>query len=171
MSKPPRQRSGRRTALRECHRWGERPGERGQSTTLDYTLALAVAAVVATVLFAAAGNFVADQRERVVRTELGVIGQQLADEVVAADRLARAGDDTETLVVNATMPQQVAGTSYTVTVAEGGGTHWLNLSSDRPEVSVTTQIRTETDVATGSLKGGSVDIVYDPAADRLEVRG
>jgi hypothetical protein len=28
-----------------------------------------------------------------------------------------------------------------------------------------------TDVATGSLKGGSVDIVYDPAADRLEVRG
>lgn len=154
---------------RQGHRWGVRSGQRGQSTSLDYTLSLAVAALVVTGLFAAAGDFVSEQRERVVRTELGVVGQQLASEVVAADRLVRAGDETRHLAVNATMPRRVAGTGYTVTVAGAGGTHWLNLTTEDPPVSVSVRVETETDVATGSVDGGKIDVVYDPATDRLEV--
>jgi len=172
-SRPPRRRtaSNRRPPdRRTCHRWGGRTAPRGQSTTLDYTLTLGVAALVVTGLVAAAGDFVTGQREQVVRTELGVVGQQLAGELVAADRLVQAGNSTGTLAMNATMPRRVAGASYTVVVAQSGGTHWLNLTSNNPDVTVSVRVETATDVATGRVKGGTVDIVYDAGADQLEVR-
>jgi hypothetical protein len=164
--RPPRRRCA--GGPRETHRWGARSG-RGQSTTLDYTLALGVAAIVITGLVAAAGDFVTSQREQVVRTELGVVGQQLAGELVAADRLVEAGS-TDRLGLNVTLPRRVAGSAYDVSVTAAGGTHWLNLSADDPDVTVAIRIETTTDVATGSVDGGTIDVVYDPGTDRLEVQ-
>lgn len=169
MSRPPRRRRGTASVGRRSHhRWGG--SGRGQSTTLDYTLALGVAALAVTGLVAAAGDFVNDQREQVVRTELDVVGEQLADRLVAADRLVQSGNQTDRLVVNATMPNRVAGVSYTVSVADTGSSRWLNLTSHGPEVTVAVKLETETDVVEDSISGGNVDIVYDPAADELEVR-
>ena len=143
---------------------------RGQSTALDYTLTLGVAALVVTGLFAAAGDFVTSQREQVVRTELDVVGEQLTDKLVAADRLVQAGNDTERLVMNATMPDRVAGTHYTLSVTDTGSSRWLNLTASEVDISVAIKLDTETTVATGSTGGGDVAIVYDPDTDQLEVR-
>lgn len=153
------------------NRWGAFDADRGQSTTLDYTLGLAVATLVVTGLFFAAGEFVTDQRERVVRTELGVVGQQLADEFVAADRLVQAGDSTGALSLDATLPATVTGTGYTVSVDSAGSTRWINLTAADPSVTVSVQFETTTPIDPGSVGGGTVRIVYDPAAGHLEVRG
>lgn len=163
-----RRRGNRSAGRRSHHRWGG--SSRGQSTTLDYTLALGVAALAVTGLVAAAGDFVNDQREQVVRTELDVVGEQLADRLVAADRLVQSGDQTDRLVVNATMPNRVAGVSYTVSVNDTGSSRWLNLTSHGPEVTVPVKLDTRTDVANTSVSGGNIAIVYDPTADELEVR-
>lgn len=129
-----------------------------------------MAALAVTGLVAAAGDFVNDQREQVVRTELDVVGEQLADRLVAADRLVQSGNQTDRLVVNATMPNRVAGVSYTVSVADTGSSRWLNLTSHGPEVTVAVKLETETDLVENSISGGNVDIVYGPTADELEVR-
>ena len=142
---------------------------RGQSTALEYTLALALASLVITGLFLAAGDFVTNQREDVVRTELGVVGEQLADELVAADRLVQAGNTTNTLSVDVSMPATVAGADYVVEIGDTGSSQWLNLTSSDPEVAVTVRLETETDVETGRVQGGRVSIVYE--SGKLAVRG
>lgn len=146
---------------------------RGQSTALEYTLALGVASLVITGLFLAAGDFVTSQREQVVRTELGVVGEQLAGEVAAADRLVQAGESTGQLSLNTSLPQTVAGASYVVEVANtgGGASQWINLSTQDPEVSVSVRLETETDLAPARIQGGHVEVRYDATANQLEVRG
>jgi len=125
--------------------------------------------VVITGLFVAAGDFLSSQREQTVRTELGVVGQHLATELVAADRLVEASDDTNRLVANATLPETVAGAGYAVEVRAGGADQQLLLRSENPDVSVTVAVSTATPVATGAVDGGEVTITYDPGADELEV--
>jgi hypothetical protein len=128
-----------------------------------------VAALVVTGLVTVATDFVSSQREQVVRTELNVVGEQITDKLVAADRLVQAGNHTDRLVINGTMPSRVAGVTYTVSVTDAGSTRWLNLTSHGPDVAVATKLETGTEVATGSVGGGGVDIVYNPTADQLEV--
>lgn len=152
-------------------RGGHSGRDRGQSTTLDYTLALGVAALAISGLFVAGGDFVNDRRQEVVRTELGVVGQQLADDIAASDRLVQAGNETETVRVNASAPRRIAGVGYTISIDDdGGGDLWVNLSTSDPDVTVPTRVETETDVATGSVPGGPVTVRYDADADRLEVQ-
>ncbi|WP_459192375.1 DUF7266 family protein [Halosimplex sp. J119] len=160
-SPPPRRRGRFRDASGDACR--------GQSTALEYTLALAVASLVITGLFVTAGDFVTSQRTDVVRTELGVVGQQLAGDVVAADRLVEAGASTETVAVNASLPSTIAGAHYSVAVTHTGSEQWLNLSTSDPEVSVSVRLKTNTTVATGAVPGGDVSVVYDDP--NLEVRG
>lgn len=173
MSSPPPRRRGRSLSGRGCgtETGGFAAAVRGQSTALEYTLALAVASMVITGLFLAAGDFVTEQREDVVRTELGVVGEQLAGEVGAADRLVQAGNETSRFSVNSSLPRTVAGSGYNVEVGNGASNEWLNLSTTDPDVSVTIWLETETDLKADSVQGGHVSIVYDPDANRLEVRG
>lgn len=124
-------------------------------------------------LFLAAGDFVTTQREQVVRTELGVVGEQLAGEVAAADRLVQAGNSTSQLSLNTSLPRTVAGASYVIEVSNtgGGASQWLNLTTENPAVSVSVRLETETDLAPGRIQGGNVELRYDTGATQLEVRG
>lgn len=171
MRRPP-QRSRGVTAPqdRSHHRWGGPPSRRAQSTTLDYVLTLGVTALVITGLVTVTSDFVNSQREQVIGTELSVVGEQITAKLVAADTLVRAGNHTDRLVMNGSMPRRVAGVSYTVSVTDTGSSRWLNLTSHGPDVAVAVKLETGTEVATGSVSGGNVDIVYDPTTDRLEVR-
>lgn len=141
---------------------------RGQSTTLQYTLTLAVATLVVTGLFVAAGDLVTSEREQVVRTELEVVGQQLAGELSAADRLVRSSEGTQALAINVSLPPEVTGAGYTVAVSDDGTDQWINLTAASPDVSVSVRVDTGTDLADGSVQGGDLSIVYDGSA--LEVR-
>jgi hypothetical protein len=142
--------------------------ERAVSFTLNYVLTLGIAALLVTGLIVAAGDYVGSQRESVVRSELEVVGHQLAAAIEQADRLVRAGD-TEELRLNHSAPSEVARSTYTVAVDPGSPESDLQLNATELDVTVTVEAETTTSLAATSVEGGSVTIEYDTTADELEV--
>lgn len=144
--------------------------QRAVSTTLGYALSLTVATLLVGGLLIASGGFVEDQRERTIRNELQVIGQQVSADVAAADRLASTDGTNDKVVVARNLPNEVTGVFYTIAVKSDGGETYLTLSTNSPDVSVRVNVATETPVAQTDVSGGDVRVVYDPSADELEVQ-
>lgn len=148
--------------------------DRAVSTVVGYTLTLGIMTLLITGLLVAAGGFVEDQRERTVRAELQVVGQQIAADLDAADRLVRA-DGTDTAVeIYGQHPERVTGATYRVEVVDDTDDHCefdrcLKLSTDDPEVVVTVRIGTVTTVELGSAGGGGVVVEYDAGSDTLVI--
>lgn len=135
--------------------------ERGVSTTLGYILNLTVATLVITGLLVAGGDVVADQREQTTRSELRVIGQQFAADLVAADELAATADPGDTVRVERQLPDEVAGRTYGIEVVNPvGGQPYLELSAIGSDVTVEVPLSLETPVAESSVNGQRVVIRY-----------
>jgi hypothetical protein len=135
--------------------------ERGVSTTLGYILNLTVATLVVTGLLVAGGDIVTDQREQTTRSELTVIGQQLAADLVAADELAVTADEGDTVEIERQLPQEVAGRTYSISVVDSGGSQpYLQLSATGSDVTVEVDLTLETPIVESSMNGGAVRIRY-----------
>lgn len=138
--------------------------ERGISTTLGYALSLTVATLLVGGLLIAGGGFVEDQRERTVRSELRVIGQQVSTDVGATDRLASTAETGDVVVVSRDLPAEVTGVRYTIAVETDESDEYLTLSTDSPDVSVRVNLAAETPVAGTEVSGGDVQVrvAYGP---------
>lgn len=135
--------------------------ERGVSTTLGYVLNLTVATLVVTGLLVATGGMVDGQREQTIRTELRVIGQQLADDLVAADELAATAEPGDTVRIERQLPKDVAGRTYTVEVVDPGGAGpYLRLSSAPADVTVRIELTLETAIAESTVDGPAIVVRY-----------
>jgi hypothetical protein len=142
---------------------GWRGDDRGVSTALGYVLNVGVAAILVTMLLFSAGSLVETQRDRAVETELRVVGDRVAADLAAADRLARASDGGRVrYAVEA--PPRVAGFGYDVHVNESGN---VVLDADRSDVIITVEFQTEIPVENATVSGGDFVVVYE--GDRLEV--
>lgn len=142
--------------------------KRGVSTTLAYVLMFAVATVLVGGLLIAGGDFVQDQRSQVIRTELGVVGQQMAADIASADRLVAASNDSATVNVSRQRPTRVAGSGYRVTLVATSDPY-LKLTSARPEVSITVALSNRTALQNSTAWGGDVRVVYNQSADTLVI--
>jgi len=138
---------------------------RGQSITLSYTLGLAISLVLVTGLLIAGGNFVQNQREDAARSEMRVIGQQIAADIATADRLIQSTDDDSSVTLRRTMTDTVAGSTYDVRLVEATDPQ-LILTTENPEVNVTVGVANETNV-TGTTIGGGEILVNGTAGGRL----
>lgn len=136
---------------------------RATSTALGYALTLGITTLLVTGLLFAAGSFVEDQRDRAVRTELGVVGQQIAADVGAADRFVVAGHTTFT--IERDLPNRISGASYTISVADPGDPY-LVLSTSQPEVTVELDLTLApgTSIDSSTFSGGQLVITYDAGA-------
>jgi hypothetical protein len=142
--------------------------DRAVSTTLGYALTLSITTILISGLLIAAGGYVQDQRERTIRTEMEVIGQQLAADVQAADRFVQAGDSDFT--VRRDLPDKVAGSSYTVTiVVDNPQETYVRLKSTDPTVIVEVDMALQTNIGESSFTGGSFAVTYDTGTGQLEV--
>lgn len=144
-----------------------RRDERGQAITLNYTIGLGIAAILVTGLLIAGGNFVDSQRERVAETELRVVGQQVAADVEAADRLANSTEQQSRVEVTRRLPPDVTGSSYSVELVEQPDPY-LELRTDSPEVEVRIEFTNQTDVTQSQVSGGDVVVNYT-ASQRLRI--
>ncbi|WP_276300703.1 DUF7266 family protein [Halorussus lipolyticus] len=146
-----------------------RRDDRGVSTTLGYVLNLTVATLVVTGLLVAGGDIVADQREQTVRSELQVIGQQLAADLVAADELAVTADGGagDTLRIERQLPREVAGRTYSIDLRNPGSDQpYLRLSATDTDLTVRVELTLETPLAESSVRGQQILIRYaDPDGD------
>lgn len=136
-----------------------RRDERGQAVTLNYTIGLGIAAILVTGLLIAGGDFVDNQRERVAETELRVVGQQVAADVEAADRLANSTEQQGRVEVTRRLPPDVTGSSYSVELVEQPDPY-LELRTDSPEVEVRIEFTNQTDVTQSQVSGGNVVVNY-----------
>lgn len=144
--------------------------DRAVSVPIQYTLLLATIALLASGLFVALGGFVQDEQGDAAENALEAIGNRLAAELAAADRLASPLDGAGRLSLAVDTPDTVAGTTYTITVDHASGNRSrLVLETVRPAVSVVVEIETHVHLVEGSVSGGPLDVVYDPSADELEV--
>ncbi|EMA16277.1 DUF7266 family protein [Haloarcula marismortui] len=141
---------------------------RAVSTTLSYTLSLAIASILVSGLLIAGGNFVESRQEQVIRDELEVIGQQVASDIARVDRLVVAADDDPTVNLDHTFPARVSGTGYRVSIDPAADE--LTLESTAPEVSVTVSLTTRTALWDSTAGGGVITVFYDESSDQLEVR-
>lgn len=138
--------------------------DRGLSTVLSYVFALAITAALIAGLLTATGALVEDRSEQTARAGLEVAGERLAAKLMAADRLAATGADT--VVVEATLPDRVAGTGYTVTVNASAAQ--LELETAATDAEVTVSVANRTDLVEQSVRGGDIAVVN--TTDGLEVR-
>lgn len=140
---------------------------RGVSTTVGYVLTLGITTLLVTGLLATTGGLVDTRQETATRDALDVFGQRVAANLMAADRLAESGADT--VVLDVTLPNRVAGSGYVVTVHGSGSGSEIELESNRIDASATIEFVTTTDVADAELRGTDLRIVLT-AANELEVR-
>ena len=146
---------------------------RGVSTTLSYVLTLGITTLLLTGLVTATAGYVEDQRERIVRTELGIIGQQVAATVENADHVGASGGEVE---LTRQLPRQIARTGYQVAVNESGSDEVVVSASVRDgEVRVVVPVNTEPDhtVVSTTVQGGPVRVTFTPnggAGDEIEVQ-
>ncbi|RLM59780.1 hypothetical protein DVK02_03355 [Halobellus sp. Atlit-31R] len=134
--------------------------DRAVSITVNYVIALGITAVLISGLLIGAGSYVENQREQVVREELGVLAGQLAAGIEDADRLADARARSRSVRVGVSLPDRVASESYRIEITELAdppgqpARHELTLRSAQSDVGVTQTISTTVDVAEGSVLGG-----------------
>lgn len=144
--------------------------DRAVSVAVGYVLNFAIAALLLSALLVSGGGLIDSQTRQVTHDELTVTGQQLANDLTSADRLARAGNLTE-LTVRSDLQTQSAAGSYTIQIEydNATGTGAIELRSVNPEVVVRVPFRSETDIRETTVSGGPVVIEYDDGGVELAV--
>lgn len=140
--------------------------DRAVSSTLNYVLSLSIASLLVTGLLLAGGSFVQDRQEQVIRSELEVIGQQIASDINRADRLQTAGNGDTTVVINQSFPSRITGTGYDIALRPDDDE--LVLTAVDPEVEVSVHVQTQTPLAESNADGGVV-VVRDNSSGGLEI--
>jgi FlaG/FlaF family flagellin (archaellin) len=151
-----------------------RQDDRAVSTTVSYVLNIAVATILMSTLLITGTGLIDDQRERTVRTELRVVGNQLADGVATVDRLANA-NRTQSAVIGRDLPRKVAGETYTIAV-HGGSDPYLLLSTSNPDIEISVNLTSLTDASgdprttlvDAAVSGGNLRLVYNATVDGCE---
>lgn len=131
---------------------------RGQTVTLEYVLGVAIASILIVGLVSAGAAFVDHQGKQAARAELRVVGQQIASDIEAADKLVSSSRKNTTVRLERYLPRDTAG-GYTVRVIELSDPR-LNLSSNTHDVSVSVEFTNSTSVAGSAVSGGPVLINY-----------
>lgn len=144
---------------------------RGVSAVLGYVMMLGITTLLITGLLFAAGNFVENQQDRAIRAEFQVVGNRIAADIAAVDRLALAsqGDGRAELLVE--LPPRVASQTYRIDVSDAPpdnvSTITLNTTTGGTEVSVEVRVKSATPLAESTVDGGRIRIEYD--GSQLEV--
>lgn len=139
--------------------------DRGVSATLSYVLTLAITAILISGLLVAVTGVVDDRREQTGQDAMNVVGERIATNLMAADRLAET--DPAATVVTVRLPERVSERGYSVRV--DGGTEEIVLTLGGAQTTVTVPFTTDTPVVDATVRGGDLRIVLTPA-DELEVR-
>lgn len=140
---------------------------RALSTALGYVLTLGVTVILVSGLFIAGGSFVDNQREDVVRTELEIVGEQVATHVNSADRLNQSGMGETNVTIEQRFPPSVVGAAYRINLE--ADEQRLRLTTNDPRVEVTVPLTNTTAIADSSASGGQIVVEYDQDQDAVVI--
>lgn len=147
--------------------------DRGVTVPINYLLLIGVMVLLSTGLLVSTSSYVEGQQERATGAEFRMIGNQVASDLAATDRLARTVEAPGGVETRIDLPGQVAGTAYRIEITsddDDDDRYLVTLRSTAPDVSVSVPVRSQTDIATGGLDGDDLIVTYDPSGSgRLEV--
>lgn len=161
---------------RRFWRTGPPPRDRSVSVALNYILVLAISSVLVTGLLIAGGSFVEDNRERVINSELTVIGNHVAGNLEQVDRLVTAshdnlgssGDEPEAYI-NQSFQQEVTGSPYAIEIVDGTPTQVVLTSFD-PDVTISVNVTVQNDVRDESRASTSdISVYYDSDSEEIVI--
>lgn len=135
--------------------------DRAVSTTLSYVQAIGIITLLFVGLFLTAGTVVSDTQEDAIRSEFEVLGNRIAADLSAADRIVRTtGPDSAGLTTQ--LPAEVAGRNYRINITTPA-TDLVNvtLTSRNPQVDVSVEVIVETTVVETTIPGGDIRVSYD----------
>ncbi len=95
-----------------------RSDDRGVSTTVSYTLAMGITVVLVGGLVFSFGGFMDGNIDQATDSELRVLSEGVATELTKVDTIVERSDGTGTYATLLKLPPGVAGSSYTITVAD-----------------------------------------------------
>jgi hypothetical protein len=145
--------------------------DRAVSPVFGYALTLSISTLLIAGLLIAASGYVDSQRESTSENELNVVGQQVASDIAAADRLSRTdGADSDTLSITRTVPDRVVGSTYRIRLlndTEGPTKPYLELQTADPEVTVTVglPLAPPSSVEESSVGGGRIAVELNADGD------
>lgn len=145
--------------------------ERALSTTVGYVIGLGIMMLLMTTLLIAGGNFVGDQREQAIRSQLEVVGQQVSNDLSRADRAVEAVDasNVDEISLRERMPQRIAGNPYRVDLVTSTANPHFILTTDQPDVRVRVNATARSTLGESTFDGGIYRIWYDTTADELVI--
>jgi hypothetical protein len=141
--------------------------DRGVSSNVSYVITLTIMTLLLTGLALSSGAIIDDERSRVMRAQLEVLGERLASDLTSADKLARRTGSDTTMRTTSDLPDQVVSRSYTITIRSAGSANTYEIDMIAGTVEATVEVYLLTDLETGSTPGGPVEIVY--TGSELEV--
>lgn len=145
--------------------------ERALSTTVGYVIGLGIMMLLMTTLLIAGGNFVGDQREQAIRSQLEVVGQQVSNDLSRADRAVEAVDasNVDEISLRERMPQRIAGNPYRVDLVTSTANPHFILTTDQPDVRVRVNATARSTLAESTFDGGIYRIWYNTTAGELVI--
>lgn len=156
--------------------------ERAVSVPINYTMSIVVVTVLMTGLMISTADQLEAQQERTVESEFGVLGNRLAADVSAADRLAVTTEGTpdDVVAVRTDIPKTVADVNYRIEITSteivAGESYQVVFTFVALGLDVTEEVRlkTATRVVNTTVTGGQYVVEYvdtdgDDAPDALEV--
>lgn len=140
------------------------------STAVGYVLSLAITALLISGLLIAGGNYLDNERDRVARDQLDVLGEQVAGGVENTDRMAGGAAGSPVAFVRVTLPSRIAGSQYRITVDNTTGAmapdrpyaYELVLEATSPDITAERRltVRTHHPMIEGTVAGGDVVVGY-----------
>lgn len=144
--------------------------DRAVSPVFGYVLTLGITAILIVGLLTATTGYVEEEREQVAESELQVLGQQLSQDIAAADRISRT-EGAVSASVKRDMQPRVVGSTYRISVHNGTGgptDPYLELTATELDITVLVGLTTKTAVEETTVDGGTVVVEYD--SGKLEVQ-
>lgn len=106
------------------------------------------------------------------REQLEFRGEQLATTIEDVDRRVRGSASTNAIGTSVSLPERAGNEQYTiVVVAQANNMYQLELSLDGEdgEYTAAVQFRSETDVETGSVRGGDLEVIRKEGESQISI--
>lgn len=137
--------------------------DRGVSTAVSYSLSLVIVTLLMTGVFWGMSDLVEGQQDRAIRSEFSVLGNRIAADIGAVDRMVLAAATSPEAELTTDIPSIVAGENYRVILnyKEPDGPLRVNLTTAPRDVTTTIEMTNETPVAETTVDGGDLLITYN----------
>lgn len=149
--------------------------DRGVSIALTHVLTIGITTILIGILLLGASSMLTAETERSTQASLETVGERLVGEIDNVDRIA--SKDADEVTVTADHPRSISNSQYTIALRDDCSGDdapriddgaCLILTSEEVDVAVDVPVDADEDIGNATVRGGTIEIVYDDDGITLE---